>query len=191
MNDGLNLITSEERFEQKTSLFFNILNILLVIVLISSIGFSVYSYIENEKLKAVETSLISQKNQIISQINNYTTDEALFREISHRFQIYSSFHAEIEDFSEIVKEIYIRTVGTGVEIMTINFNYENKEISIRVKSSSEQFTRFVNNLKNTDYKGEGTLYPNLFFPSSKNEEVDQTIKEYIVYIKYNPEVIKK
>ena len=75
--------------------------------------------------------------------------------------------------------------------MTINFNYELKEVSIRVKANSEQFTRFVNNLKNQEFKGEGTIYPNLFFASEKNEEVDQAIREYIVYIKYRPEVIKK
>jgi len=191
MNDNLNLITSEERFEQKTSLIFRFLNIFFIVLLLVTIGFSVYSYLENNKLKAIEDNLSSQKNLLINEISSYTDDEKLLREISHRYAIYKKFSLEIEDFSEIIKEIYIRSVGTGVEIMTINFNSEEKEVSIRVKSNSEQFTRYVNNLKNLEFKGEGTLYPTLFFPSSKNEEVDQAIKEYIVYIKYKPEVLKK
>lgn len=191
MNDNLNLITSEERFEQKTSLIFKFLNILFILILLITTGFSVYSYIEDNKLKEIESNLSSEKNQLLTEISNYVNDEKILREITHRYLIYKKFHSEVEDFSEIVKEIYIRSAGTGVEIMTINFNYDDKEASIRVKSSSEQFTRFVNNLKNTEYKGEGSLYPTLFFPSSKNEEVDQAIKEYIVYVKYKPEVLKK
>lgn len=191
MNDNLNLITSEERFEQKTSLIFKFLNILFILILLITVGFSIYSYIENNKLKVVENNLNSEKNQLLAEIGNYSNDEKVLREITHRYSIYKKFHTGIEDFSEIVKEIYIRSAGTGVEIMTINFNYDDKEASIRVKSSSEQFTRFVNNLKNTEFKGEGSLYPTLFFPSSKNEEVDQAIKEYIVYVKYKPEVLKK
>jgi hypothetical protein len=191
MNDNLNLITSEEKFEQRTSLIFKILNILFILILLVTLSFSAYSYSENNKLKEIENNLSNQKNLLISEVSKFTNDEKLLREITHRYAIYKKFHIGIEDFSEIVKEIYVRSVGTGVEIMTINFNSDDKEASIRVKSSSEQFTRFVNNLKNTDFKGEGTLYPTLFFPSSKNEEVDQAIKEYIVYIKYKPEVLKK
>ena len=191
MNDNLNLITSEEKFEQRTSLIFKILNILFILILLVTLSFSAYSYSENNKLKEIENNLSNQKNLLISEVSKFTNDEKLLREITHRYAIYKKFHIGIEDFSEIVKEIYVRSAGTGVEIMTINFNSDDKEASIRVKSSSEQFTRFVNNLKNTDFKGEGTLYPTLFFPSSKNEEVDQAIKEYIVYIKYKPEVLKK
>jgi hypothetical protein len=191
MNDNLNLITSEEKFEQKTSLIFKILNILFILILLVTLSFSAYSYSENNKLKEIENNLSNQKNLLISEVSKFTNDEKLLREITHRYSIYKKFHVGIEDFSEIVKEIYVRSLGTGVEIMTINFNSDDKEASIRVKSSSEQFTRFVNNLKNTDFKGEGTLYPTLFFPSSKNEEVDQAIKEYIVYVKYKPEVLKK
>jgi hypothetical protein len=191
MNDNLNLITSEEKFEQKTSVFFKALNILFILVLLVTIGFSIYSYLEFNKLKNVEDTLSSQKQQLISEVSRFSTEDKLLREIIHRYVIYKKFHLEIEDFSEIVKEVYVRSIGTGVEVMTINFSYDDKEISIRVKSSSEQFTRFVNNLKNTEFKGEGTLYPTLFYPSSKNEEVDQAIKEYIVYVKYKPEVLQK
>jgi len=191
MNDNLNLITSEERFEQRTSLIFKIVTIFFITFLFVTVVYSIYSYIEFNKLKDIENNLISQKSDLSSKINQFSKEEKLMRDVKHRFGIYKKFHAEIEDFSEIVKEIYFRAVGTNVEIMTINFNYDDKEASIRVKSSSEQFTRFVNNLKNTDFKGAGSLYPTIFYPSPKNEEVDQAIKEYIVYIKYRPEVLKK
>jgi hypothetical protein len=191
MDNDLNLITGEEIFEQKTSLIFKILNILFVLVFLVTLGFSIYSYIENNKLLEIENNLQSQKESLLTQLAGFSSEESVLRDVIHRYDVYSDFHSQIEDFSEIVKEIYIRALGTNIEIMTINFNYENKEISIRVKSTSEQFTRFVNNLKNPDFKGEGTIYPNLFFPSERNEEVDQAIREYIVYVKYRPEVVKK
>jgi hypothetical protein len=191
MNENLNLITNEEKFEQRTSLIFKIVNIFFVISLFITVVYSIFSYLEFNKLKIVEDNLISQKNELTEKINQLSSEEKLLRDVIHRFGIYKNFHNEIEDFSEIVKEIYFRALGTNVEIMTINFSYEEKEVSIRVKSTSEQFTRFVNNLKNTDFKGPGSLYPTIFYPSPRNEEVDQAIKEYIVYVKYKPEVLKK
>jgi len=172
-------------------LIFKIVNIFFVISLFITVVYSIFSYLEFNKLKIVEDNLISQKNELTEKINQLSSEEKLLRDVIHRFGIYKNFHNEIEDFSEIVKEIYFRALGTNVEIMTINFSYEEKEVSIRVKSTSEQFTRFVNNLKNTDFKGPGSLYPTIFYPSPRNEEVDQAIKEYIVYVKYKPEVLKK
>ena len=136
MNDNLNLITSEEKFEQRTSLIFKILNILFILILLVTLSFSAYSYSENNKLKEIENNLSNQKNLLISEVSKFTNDEKLLREITHRYAIYKKFHIGIEDFSEIVKEIYVRSAGTGVEIMTINFNSDDKEASIRVKSSS-------------------------------------------------------
>lgn len=191
MDNDLNLITKEENFEQKTVLVFKILNILFGVILFVTFSFSIYSYIELNKLKVVENGLRSQKDVLSSSVANYNSQEKLLREVNHRYGIYKNFKNEIEDYSEVIREIYVRALGTSVEVININFNYDNKEIQIRVKSNSEQFTRFVNNLKNEDFKGESSVYPNLFYPSSKNEEVDQAIKEYIVYINYRPEVIKK
>lgn len=191
MDKELNLITSEEKFEQKTSLIFKILNIFFIAFLILTLGFSIYSFIQFNKLKQIEDNLKSEKDSLVSQATGYFDQEKLIRGINHRFRIYKEFHDQIEDSSEVVREIYARSVGVSVEIMNINFNYENKEVEIRIKSNSEQFTRFVNNLKNEDFKNPESKYPNLFFPSSKNEEVDQAIKEYIVFIKYRPEVLKK
>lgn len=191
MNDELNLLTNEEKFEQKTSLIFRILNIVFVVLFLIIASYSVYSYLEYSKLTKIEDELKSQKAGLLTELGAFVSEDNLIRDTIHRFNVYQNFSGQIEDISEIVKEIYVRAFGTSVEILTINFNYDSKEISIRVRSSSEQFTRFVNNLKNPEFKGEGSLYPNLFYPSSKNEEVDQAIKEYIVYIKYKPEVIKK
>jgi len=191
MNDGLNLLTKEEIFEQKTSVIFKILNIIFGVILFFTVSYSIYSYIEFNKLKEIESSLLVTKNSLLSSISSYSLEESQIREISYRYSIYNKFNNEIDDFSEIIKEIYFRASGTNVEIMTINFDYEEKEVSVRVRSSSEQFTRFVGNIKDTDYKEAETLYPTLFFPSSKNEEVDQAIREYIVYVKYRPEVLRK
>lgn len=190
MNNNLNLITTEEKFEQKTSLIFKILNIFFIVSLIAATGFSIYSFIEFNKLKQVENNLKLEKDGLLTQVASYSNQEQLIRAINHRFSIYKNFHDQIEDSSEIVREIYARALGTSVEIMNINFSYENKEVEIRVKSNSEQFTRFVNNLKNEDFKNPESRYPSLFFPSPKNEEVDQAIREYIVFIKYRPEVLK-
>lgn len=154
-------------------------------------SYSAYAYNQLSKLKLVESDSRSQKENLLAKVSSFLEEDKILREVIYRYKIYSSFSNQIEDVSEIVKEIYFRASGTSVEIMTINFNYEAKEISIRVKSTSEQFTRFVNNLKNTNYKDSKSPYPALFYPSAKNEEVDQAIKEYIVYIKYRPEVLKK
>lgn len=191
MNENLNLITPEEKFEQKTSVFFRFLNIFFGLVLFLSIGYSLYSYLEFNKLLEIESNLKSQKETLLAEARSFSNEEKLLRDISYMFGIYKDFRGQIVDFSEIVKEVYIRAIGTGVEIVAINFSYDDQEISVRVRSTSEQFTRFVNNLKNTEYKGESTLYPNLFYPSAKNEEVDQAIREYIVFVKYKPEVLKK
>lgn len=191
MNDELNLITSEEKFEQRTSLIFKILNILFITLFVVVLGFTIYSYNEFNKLLEVENALKAQKESLLNETVQYDTEQRLMRDLTHRYASFKKFSGEIEDFSEILREIYARSLGLNIEIMTITFSYEEKEAAIRVKSSSEQFTRFVNNLKNTNYRGEGTVYPDLFFPSNKNEEVDQAIREYIVYIKYNPEVLKK
>ena len=191
MDKGLNLITNEERFEQRTSLLFRIINIVFIVVLVFVIGFSIYSYRELNKLKNVENDLSTQKQSLLNNISSFTTQEQLIRDINHRYKIYKNFKDQIEDSSEINREVYARSLGTSVEIMNINFNYEIKEVEIRVKSNSEQFTRFVNNLKNEEFNNPNSIYPNLFFPSSKNEEVDQAIREYIVYIKYRPEILKK
>lgn len=191
MNEELNLLTKEEKFEQQTSLIFRILNIIFIVIFFVTLGFSIYSYLELSKLLKIEDALKSQKTTLLTQISSFSSIETTLRDTINRYKVYQEFSSEIEDVSEIVKEIYIRAYGTSVDIMTINFNYDLKEVSIRVRANSEQFTRFVNNLKNQEFKGEGTLYPNLFFASDKNEEVDQAIREYIVYIKYRPEVIKK
>jgi len=191
MNEGLNLITNEEKFEQRTSLIFKIINISFIFFLLIVISFSIYSYNQLSKLKLIEESLRNEKKSFLNKLSAFVSEEQVLRDVIFRYKIYNNFSGQIEDVSEIIKEIYFRANGTTVEIMTINFDYDQKEISIRVKSTSDQFTRFVNNLKNTNFNNGASPYPNLFYPSSKNEEVDQAIKEYIVYIKYRPEVLKK
>jgi hypothetical protein len=92
------------------------------------------------------------------------------------------------NYAEIIKEIYARSEGTTITVKDIVFTQGKNEVSVKVITEADQFTKFVSNMKSIDFTG--SKYPKLFSPSEKNEEVNQATKEYIVYVTFNPAEIK-
>lgn len=189
MNE-VNLITPEEKFEQKTSLFFYILNISSIILFVVFASFSTYAYIQNSSLGNQKTILNNKINELKDINQGFQEEEVLLRDINLKYQSYLSIEKDRINFSEVIYEIYVRAFSTGVAVKNISFLADN-EISIRVVSEADQFTRFVTRIKNTNFTDTNSRYPTLFFPSAKDEEVNQAQKEYVVYIKFKPEVVKK
>lgn len=187
MNE-VNLITPEEKLEQKASNVFKILDIIFISLVAFTIGFSYYSYKNYQSILKEQDSLNNNLTQLRADISNYQNEEALLRNLKNKYSTYTKTISDRIPYPEIIVEIYTRSQGLTLDIKDINFNPEKKEISIRVLSEADQFTNFVVNMKSNNFAN--SKYPTLFTPSDKNEEVNQAIKEYVVYVKYNPEVIK-
>lgn len=189
MNE-VNLITPEEKFEQKTSTLFRFLNISSVVLFLIVLGFSIYAFTENSKLSTKINDLNSKIASLKATNEGYQDEEILLRDIDLKYRTYSNLEKERLPYSEIIYEIYVRAFGTNVKVKNISF-LPNNEISIRVISEADQFTRFVGRIKSTNFQDTNSRYGNLFLPSEKDEEVNQAQKEYVVYIKFKPEVVKK
>ena len=187
MNE-LNLITPEEKFEQNTSNVFKILNILFISLLLVTIGFSIYSYKNNQVLTTQKNALVSQIDALKSDISGYSVEELLLRNIDIKYTTYSITKKNKVNYAEVIKEIYARTEGTTITVKDIVFTQNKNEVSVKVITEADQFTKFVSNMKSTDFKD--SKYPKLFTASEKNEEVNQATKEYIVYVNFNPAEIK-
>ncbi len=187
MNE-LNLITPEEKFEQNTSNVFKVLNILFISLLLVTIGFSIYAYKNNQVLVSQKNALVSQIDSLKSDISGYTTEELLLRNIDIKYTTYSATRKNTVNYAEVIKEIYARTEGTSITVKDIIFTQNKNEVSVKVITEADQFTKFVSNMKSNDFKD--SKYPKLFSSSEKNEEVNQATKEYIVYVNFNPAEIK-
>ena len=87
MNDELNLLTQEEKFEQQTSLIFRILNIIFISIFIVTLGFSIYSYLELSKLLKIEEELKSSKNNLLTQISAFSSIEATLIDTIRMYKI--------------------------------------------------------------------------------------------------------
>lgn len=187
MNE-LNLITPEEKFEQNTSNVFKVLNILFISLLLVTIGFSIYAYRNNQVLVSQKNTLVSQIDSLKSDISGYTSEELLLRNIDIKYTTYSATRKNIVNYAEVIKEIYARTEGTSITVKDIIFTQNKNEVSVKVITEADQFTKFVSNMKSSDFKD--SKYPKLFSSSEKNEEVNQATREYIVYVNFNPAEIK-
>jgi hypothetical protein len=187
MNE-LNLITPEEKFEQNTTNLFKILNIIFISLLLVTIGVSVFSYRNNQSLSSQKAILVSRIDALKNEISGYSSEELLLRNLDIKYSTYSATNKSKVNYAEIIKEIYIRTEGTTLVVKDIVFTQGKNEVSVKVITEADQFTKFVSNMKTSEFKD--SKYPNLFTPSDKNEEVNQATKEYIVYVNFNPTEIK-
>jgi len=187
----LNLLTPEERASQTTSYVFKIVDAISIFVLIAIIGLSIYSYNSKNRLESQIILLEEEKNSLLSELSGYSSEEFLLRDISKRLNIYDGFISRKYDSSLVLKELYARAWQLNLSISSISFDTNNSEITIRLTTDTDQFTRFINNLKNQNFQGEFSKYPNLFFASEKNEQVNQATKEFVVFIKFRPEVVQK
>jgi len=187
----LNLLTPEERASQTTSYVFKIIDAVSLFILITVIGLSIYSYNSKNKLESQIINLEEQKNTLITELSEYKVYEGMLRDIDRKLTIHDNFVKRKYDSSLILKELYARAWQLNVNISNINFDTNNSEITLNLTSDTDQFTRFINNLKSQNFQGEFSNYPNLFFTSEKNEQVDQVSKQFTVYIKFRPEVIQK
>ena len=113
----------------------------------------------------------------------------MLREINLKYSSFEKIEKDRINYSEVIYEIYVRAFGTNVKVKNISF-LPNNEVSVRVISEADQFTRFVSRIKTTNFTDPNTRHPNLFTPSNKDEEVNQAQKEYVVYVKFNPTEIK-
>jgi hypothetical protein len=187
MNE-LNLITSEEKFEQKTSSVFKILDIVFICLVLAGIGFSYYSYKNYNLLKSQKDDLNSKISALRAEVTGFQEEELLLRNINLKFTTYSSMLKTKIPYAQIIIEIYNRAQGLNLQIKDIGFSPDTNIISIKVITEPDQFTQFVVNLKSIEYKN--AKYPKLFSNSDKNEEVNQATKEYVVYVKFNPAEVK-
>ena len=187
MNE-LNLITPEEKFEQNTTNLFKVLNIIFISLLLVTIGLSIFSYRNNQTLSSQKAGLVSRMDTLKNEISGYNTEELLLRNLQIKYTTYSTTNKNKVNYAEIIKEIYARTEGTTLVVKDIVFTQGKNEVSVKVITEADQFTKFVSNMKTSEFKD--SKYPNLFTPSEKNEEVNQATKEYIVYVNFNPSEIK-
>lgn len=187
MNE-LNLITPEEKFEQNTSNIFKILNVVSIALVLVAAGFSYFSYQKHRELKAEKDYLLNQVESLKKDLSGFTAEELLLRNISIKYNTYSSMKKTNIQYGEIIREIYSRSTGLTLNVKEIIFTQDKNEVSIKVVTEADQFTRFVANMKTQDFKD--SKYPKLFSSSDRNEEVNQATKEYIVYVKFDPAQIK-
>jgi hypothetical protein len=187
MNE-LNLITPEEKFEQNTSSIFKILNVVFVALVLAVGGFSYYSYQKHRELKSEKDTLMNQVDLLKKDLSGFNSEELLLRNISIKYNTYSAMKKTNIQYGEIIREIYSRSAGLSLNVKEIIFTQDKNEVSIKVVTEADQFTRFVSNMKSQDFKD--SKYPKLFSPSDRNEEVNQATKEYIVYVKYDSSQLK-
>ena len=186
----LNLLTPEERISQTTKKVFKVVDIIAVFLLIIVAGFSIFAFNSKLKLEQEIKQLEDRKNELTSELSGFTEEESLIRDIAKRYDIYNNFQGRRFNTGEVIRELYARAWQLDLEITNITFDSENNEISIRVVSETEEFSKFVVNLKNENFSGEFSKYSKLFYASEKNEQVNQASKEYIVFIKFRPEEVK-
>jgi len=186
----LNLLTPEERVSQSTKKVFKVVDIIAVFILIVVAGFSIFAFNSRLKLEFEINQLESKKQDLISELSGYTEEETLVRGISKRFDIYNTFQNKRFNTGEVIRELYARAWQLDLEVTNITFDSQNNEISIRVVSETDQFSKFVSNLKNENFSGEYSKYPKLFYASEKNEQVNQATKEFVVFVKFRPGEVK-
>jgi len=187
----LNLITPEERVSQVTKKVFKIVDIVAVFILIVVAGFSIFSFNSRLKLESEINKLQTEKDDLVSEISGYTEEESLIRSSAKRFDIYNSFQDKRFNTGDVIRELYARAWQLDLEITNITFDSQNNEISVRVISETDQFSKLVNNLKNENFSGEFSKYPKLFYASEKNEQVNQATKEFVVCVKFRPEEVRQ
>lgn len=187
MNE-VNLITPEEKLEQKASTVLKVVDIVFIFLTILTIGLSYFSYVNYQKINSEKQSLDAKVSQLRTDINDYQAEELLLRNLKIKYTTYSQTISNKVPYPEIIVEIYSRAQGLNLNIKDINFDPVKNEISIKVLSEADQFTEFVANIKSNNFSK--SKYPALFSQSDKNEEVNQAIKEYVVYVKYNVSEIK-
>lgn len=179
----INLLTTEEKLEQKIDLYTKILNIFLVILLLIASGFGYYFNTLTEPLVSEKNSLDSKISSLRKEIADYTKEEGDLRDIKLRYDTANKFLNEKILYEKVMKEVYERNVSGGVVIKTISIDSNKDLVSVRVSSDSTSFKRFVDNLK-APQVSESNI-KNIFSNSGVPEDVNEVSKEYVVTVKYS------
>ena len=186
MNE-INLLTTEEKLEQKIQLFTKILNIILGILLIIVGGIGYYFNTLNQPLLSEKSSLETNLASLRAQVLDYSTEEVKLRDLKLKYDSARSFTDQKVLYEKLIRDIYERNVSGGVIIKTISIDSEKSFVSIRVSADSSSFKRFVDNLKASQVSDSNIK--DLFSNSGIPEDVNEVTKEYVVTVKYNKGVL--
>lgn len=179
----INLLTNEEKLEQKLKFYTRILNVVLLLILLGLSGLSYYYSTLMNPLKLEKESLDNKISSLKSEIASYSDEELSLRELKLRFDSASKFESEKVLYEKIMLEVYERNISGGVDIKTININTDRSLVTVRVSSDSSSFKKFVDNLKAESVKE--TSIKNLFLNSGIAEEVNEVTKEYVVTVRFD------
>lgn len=179
----INLLTSEEKLEQKIQVISKVLNIVLGLGLVIAGGLGYYFNNLVQPLLVEKSELDAQVTSLRSEVTQYSTEELALRDINARYVVAQKFRNEKILYELLMKEIYERNTSGGVVIKTITVTTEKDLVAVRVTSDSTSFKRFVDNLKASQVSESNIK--DLFSNSGIPEDVNEVSKEYVVTVKYN------
>jgi len=183
----INLLTVEEKLEQKIQLITKILSIVLGLGLLIVGGLGYYFNSLLEPLISEKNSLDSKISTLRTELSLYSEEEVILRDIKARYEVAEKFRNEKIMYELLMKEIYERNTSGGVVIKTITVTTEKDLVSVRVSADSTSFKRFVDNLKSPQVNE--TNIKDVFSNSGIPEDVNEVSKEYVVTVKYNKGVL--
>ncbi len=179
----INLLTSEEKLEQKIQLYTKIANIFLILTMLAVGSLGYYFNTLLQPLKNEKDSLDSKLTSLRKDIAEYSKEEIQLRDIKARFDAAQKFEGDKVLYEKVMRDIYERNISGGVVIKTITVDTDKDLVSVRVTADSTAFKRFVDNLKAS--KVNDSNIENLFSNSGVPEDVNEVSKEYVVTVKYN------
>jgi len=182
MNE-INLLTTEEKLEQKIQFFTKISNIFLTIILFIFAGVGYYFNTLTQPLIKEKTNLDAAISTLKSQLTDYSNEELSLLEIKTKYDVAKKFYDQKISYELLIRDIYERNISGGVTIKTISIDTDKDLVSIRVTADSTYFKRFVDNLK-TSQASESNI-KDLFSNSGIPEDVNEVSKEYVVTVKFN------
>jgi len=179
----INLLTTEEKLEQKIKFYTKILNILLALVLLFAAGFGYYFNTLYQPLLTEKNNLDNKINSLKNEIVSFSNEENTLREMKNKYDTAKNFKDSKVLYELVVRQVYERNISGGVIIKTISLDTDKELVSVRVSSDSTSFKRFVDNLKASQVND--ASIKNIFLNSGIPEEVNEVSKEYVVTVKYN------
>jgi hypothetical protein len=179
----INLLTTEEKLEQKIDLYTKVSNVILVILLLVVGGLGYYFNTLTNPLIEEKNDLDSKISTLKKEITEFSKEESELRDVKLRYDAANKFLNEKILYEKVMREIYERNVSGGVTIKTITINTDKDLVSVRVSSDSTSFKRFVDNLKSPQVSENNIK--NIFSNSGVPEDVNEVSKEYVVTVKYN------